>query len=70
MTDDIAEQLTKEAKKISNTSIVGQTKRKRKPKPRKDADTTPPRTIIDRIANLHEGYNQRVGLPPGSGYKR
>ena len=29
----------------------------------------PPRTLFERLAELHEAFNKAAGLPPGTGYR-
>ena len=37
---------------------------------RADDREKPPRTLYDRLAELHEHFNERTGKPPGTGYVR
>jgi hypothetical protein len=61
---DIAARFTTAAKEVTKNVIIGHVSR-HSWKPRADS-TKPPRTLHDRLDALHEDFNRKVGLPPGS----
>jgi hypothetical protein len=65
---DIAKHFTTEDRTVTKNAIVSHANRSGW-SPRADREK-PPRTLFDRLADLHEAYNRKVGLPPGTGYAR
>jgi hypothetical protein len=61
---DIAAKFTTDDRPVTKNVIVGHASRHLW-KPRADS-TRPPRTLHDRLDALHEDFNRKVGLPPGS----
>jgi len=61
---DIAATFTTDDKPVTKNVIIGHVSR-HSWKPRADS-TKPPRTLHDRLDALHEDFNRKVGLPPGS----
>ena len=61
---DIAARFTTADRAVTKNAIIGHVSRHRW-KARADS-TKPPRTLHDRLDALHEAYNRKVGLPPGS----
>jgi len=65
---EIAARFDTEARPVTRNAIIGHVSRG-KWRARSDS-RNPPRTLFDRLAALHEAFNARAGLPPGSGYVR
>ena len=61
---DIAARFTTDDRPVTKNVIVGHPSR-HSWRPRADS-TKPPRTLHDRLDALHEDFNRKVGLPPGS----
>ena len=62
---DIAARLSAEAKEVTKNSIVRHAHRGNW-----QSRGRPPRTLFERLDALHEAYNSKVGLPPGTGFPR
>ena len=60
---DIAARLSAEAKEVTKNSIV-------RHGGKWQSRGRPPRTLFERLDALHEAYNRKVGLPPGTGSPR
>ena len=60
---DTAARLSTEAKEATKNWIMGHAHRGK-------WRGRPPRTLFERLDALHEAYNRKVGLPPGTGSPR
>jgi len=69
---DIAARFTTDDRPVTKNVIVGHPSRHSwrpradSTKPPRADSTKPPRTLHDRLDALHEDFNRKVGLPPGS----
>ena len=58
---DTAARLSTEAKEATKNWIMGHAHRGKW-----QSRGRPPRTLFERLDALHEAYNRKVGLPPGT----
>lgn len=65
----IAAHFTSDDRTVTKNAIVSHAHRGRW-SARADDREKPPRTLFDRLAELHEAFNERTGKPPGTGYVR
>ena|SRR5580765_109770 len=67
---DIAKHFTTETRTVTRNAIISHSHRHRWASRRSPEREKPPRTLYDRLAELHERFNQATGKPPGTGYVR
>ena len=63
---EIAARFDTEARPVTRNAIIGHVSRGKW----QGRAAAPPRTLFERLADLHEAFNACTGLPPGSGYVR